>query len=236
MRKFKSINLFFVILFLSINFSFAQTSINQLDANGQRDGVWRKYYSNKRIRYQGEFNHGKEIGVFKYFSAASSDHPVVIKKYNPNNSLADVSFYGDTGLLESKGKMNGKNREGKWLFYHEDGKTVMSEENYTNGKLDGEYKTFYKSGKSTEVAYYKDGLLDSVYKKYSIKGHLYQHFTYKAGKLNGKVVYYSRKTGTLTTKGAFKNNVRVGIWENYVDGELISTEQPNKKKERKKKI
>jgi len=236
MRKFKSSIIFFVIVFLSINFSFAQTAINQLDANGERDGVWRKYYSNKRIRYQGKFNHGKEVGVFKYFSAASSDHPVVIKEYNPTNSLAVVSFYSETGFLESKGKMNGKNREGKWLFYHEDGKTVMSEENYINGKLDGEYKTFYKSGKSTEVAFYKNGLLDSVYKKYSIKGHLYQHFTYKAGKLNGKVVYYSRKTGALTTKGAFKNNVRVGTWENYVDGELISTEQPNKKKERKKKI
>ena len=236
MRKFESSIIYLVIVFLSINFSFAQTAINQLDANGERDGVWRKYYSNKRIRYQGKFNHGKEIGVFKYFSAASSDHPVVIKEYNPTNSLADVSFYSETGFLESKGKMNGKNREGKWLFYHEDGKTVMSEENYINGKLDGEYKTFYKSGKSTEVAHYKDGLLDSVYKKYSIKGHLYQHFTYKAGKLNGKVVYYSRKTGALTTRGAFKNNVRVGTWENYVGGELISTEQSNKKKERKKKI
>ena len=236
MRKFKSSIVFFVIAFLSINFSFAQTSINQLDANGERDGVWRKYYSNKRIRYQGKFNHGKEVGVFKYFSAASSDHPVVIKEYNPNNSLAEVSFYSETGLLESKGKMNGKNREGNWLFYHEDGKTVMSEENYINGKLDGEYKTYFKSGKSTEIAYYKDGLLDSVYKKYSIKGHLYQHFTYKAGKLNGKAVYYSRKTGALTTKGSFKNDVRTGTWENYVDGELISTEQPNKKKERKKKI
>lgn len=235
MRKFKASIIFFTIVFLSISFSFAQSAINQLDTNGERDGVWRKYYNNKRIRYQGEFNHGKEVGVFKYFSAANSDHPVVIKKYNPNNSIAEVSFYTLSGFLESKGNMKGKNRVGKWFFYHEDGKTVMSEENYTNGKLDGEYKTFYKTGKSTEVAYYRDGLLDSVYKKYSIKGHLYQHFTYKAGKLNGKVVYYSRKTGSLTTKGAFKDDVRVGIWENYVDGELISTEQPNKKKERIKK-
>ncbi len=235
MRKFKSIFILFSIAIISIHFSYAQSEINRLDADGKRDGVWRKYYSNKRIRYQGKFNHGKEVGVFKYYSAANSDHPVVIKKYNPDNSLAEVSFYSVNGLLESKGKMLGKNRVGKWLFYHEDGKILMSEENYANGKLDGEYKTFYKTGKSTEVAYYSNGLLDSVYKKYSIKGHLYQHFTYKGGELHGKAVYYSRKTGALTTKGAFKNNVRVGTWENYVDGELISTEQPNKKKERIKK-
>ena len=131
--------------------------------------------------------------------------------------------------------MNGKNRIGKWLFYHEDGKTVMSEENYANGKLDGAYKTYYKTGKPTEIAYYKDGLIDSVYRKYSIKGHLYQHFSYQAGKLHGKAVYYNRKTGQLTTKGQFSNDVRTGTWENYVDGELVSTELPNLKKERIKK-
>lgn len=230
MGKLRTILLLFSMVFLSAHFSFAQIKINQYDTEGNRNGIWKKYYKNKRLRYQGKFSHGKEIGVFKYFSAAKSDHPIAIKKYNPENSIAEVSFYNENGIIESKGKMDGKKRVGKWLFYHEDGKTVMSEENYVNGKLDGEYKTFYKSGKATEVAYYKNGLLDSVYKKYSIKGHLYQHFTYKLGKLNGKAVYYSRKTGALTTKGTFKNDLRVGTWENYVDGELISTEQPNKKK------
>ena len=233
MRNIKSSFIFLVVILLSFNYSVAQSTINQTDQNGKRHGVWRKYYHNKRIRYQGEFNHGKEIGTFKFYSAANPDFPVVIKKYHPNSSIADVTFYTVDGVLESKGKMDGKKRIGTWTFYHTDGKTIMSVENYTDGKLDGEYKTYYKSGKPTEVAYYKNGLLDSVYKKYSIKGHLYQHFTYKNGKLNGKAVYYSRKTGALTTKGLFKNDVRVGTWENYVDGELISTEQPALKRKKK---
>ena len=235
MKKLKSTFLLFMIAVLSFHFSFAQTDVNQFDANGERHGVWKKFYTNKRIRYQGRFDHGKEVGTFKYYSAASSEHPVVIKKFSAGSNIADVSFYSEDGFLQSKGKMDGKKRVGKWIFFHEDGKTIMSEENYNNGKLDGEYKTYYKSGKPTEIAYYKNGLLDSVYKKYSIKGHLYQHFSYKGGKLNGKAVYYNRKTGQLTTKGLFKEDVRVGTWENYVDGELISTEQPNKKRKRIKK-
>ncbi|MCB0472451.1 MAG: toxin-antitoxin system YwqK family antitoxin [Flavobacteriaceae bacterium] len=215
---------------------FAQESTNQLDANGKRQGVWKKYYQNGRVRYTGAFKHGKEVGTFKYYSAASSDHPIAVKIFNPDNTIADVTFYTEEGILQSKGKMDGKNRVGKWLYFHEDGKTVMAEENYVDGKLDGDYKTFYLSGKPTEIAYYKDGLLDSTYRKYSIKGHLYQHLTYKNGKLNGKAVYYNRKTGILTTKGQFKDDVRVGTWENYAeDGELISTEQPNAKKERPNK-
>lgn len=232
MKNLRSLFVLSLTIILGITFSFGQTKINQFDKDGKRHGVWRKYYNNDRIRYQGQFDHGKEIETFKYFSAANSDHPVVIKEFNPDNSVAKVSFFAENGSLISKGKMEGKNRVGKWLFFHEDGKTVMSEENYVNGKLHGEYKTYYQSGKPTEIAYYKNGFLDSIYRKYSIKGHLYQHFSYKSGKLNGKAVYYNRKTGSLTTKGLFNNDVRVGTWENYVDGELISTEQPALKKDK----
>jgi antitoxin component YwqK of YwqJK toxin-antitoxin module len=234
MVKFKLVLVFAVLTLISCQNILAQSSINQLDKNGKRHGAWKKFYNNQRIRYQGEFNHGKEIGIFKYYSAASSDFPIVVKEYNAEDSIANVFFYTETGLLLSKGKMLGKRRVGKWLFYHEDGKSVMSVENYKDGKLEGEFKTFYKTGKPTEIAYYKDGLLDSVYKKYSIKGFLYQHFSYKNGKMNGKAVYYNRKTGVLTTKGLFKNDVRVGTWENYIDGELVSTEQPALKKEKSK--
>lgn len=213
--------------------SFAQ--INEFDANGKRHGVWKKYYKNKRIRYSGTFQNGKEIGTFKFYSAANSEFPSVVKVFNPTNNTAEVTFYTVEGKLESKGLMNGKNREGKWLYYHEDGKTVMSEEMYKNGKLNGPYRTFYNSGKPTEVANYVDGLLDGNYKKYAIKGHIYQDFNYRAGKLNGPAIYYNRKSGEITTKGSFKDDVRVGTWENYADGELVSTEQPNKRKPPRKK-
>lgn len=220
----------FLLLFQMLLLS-GQTSTNQFDENGKRHGVWRKYYNNNRVRYTGTFDHGKEVGVFKFYSASNSENPVIIKKYN-DSDLADVRFYTPSGVLESEGKMRGKEREGKWLYYHEDGKSIMSEENYADGKLDGEYRTFYPSGEPTEIAYYKNGLLHGNYKKYSIKGFLYQDFNYSEGKLNGMAIYYSRKTGDLIKKGPFKDDQRVGTWENYVDGELVSTEQPALKPEK----
>ena len=133
-EKFRSFVAFCIITAISVNMAIAQNTINQVDTNGKNHGVWRKYYTNKRIRYQGHFDHGKEIGTFKFYSAASSDHPIVVKEFSSDSNMAKVSFYTETGYLLSKGKMNGKNREGKWLFFHEDGKTVMSEENYSKGK------------------------------------------------------------------------------------------------------
>lgn len=226
---------FIIILILSIPPLFqplyAQKGINQLDSDGKRDGVWKKYYTNNRVRYVGTFDHGKEVGTFKYYSASSSDFPIITKKYHENDNLAEVQFFTTAGVLESKGLMKAKDREGIWLFYHSDGKSVMSEENYKNGKLNGVYKTFYPNGEMTEITTYKNGLLDGNYKKYSIKGLLYNDFNYSKGKLNGMAVYYSRKTGDLIKKGPFKNDMRVGTWENYVDGELVSTEQPALKPE-----
>ncbi len=216
----------FLMVCLSSHLALAQNGINQVDSEGKRHGVWKKYYNNDRVRYVGRFEHGKEVGVFKFYSASNSDNPVIVKEFNDSNDVALVSFYTPSGALESKGKMRGKEREGKWLFYHPDGKSVMSEENYVNGKLEGVYKTFYPSGEPTEITYYKNGMLDGNYKKYSIKGFLFQDFNYSKGKLNGMATYYSRKTGDLIKKGPFKDDLRVGTWENYVDGELVSTEQP----------
>ena len=234
MMKFKKQLLLVGLAFIfGCNFSIAQS--NQVDDDGKRHGVWKKYYNNKRIRYTGNFEHGKEIGTFKFYSAATSEFPNVVKVFNESNDSAEVTFYTDNGTLESKGLMRGKNREGTWVYFHENGKTLMSEETYKNGQLNGSYKTFYDSGKPTEVANYVNGLLDGPYKKYAIKGHIYQDFNYRYGKLNGSAVYYNRKTGEVTTKGAFKDDVRVGTWENYADGELVSTEQPNKKKPPRKK-
>ena len=128
-----------IFLWVSIYSVGAQNGVNEFDDNGKRHGVWRKFYNNDRVRYVGKFDHGKEIGVFKYFSASNSDNPVIVKEYTGSDNLAHVSFYTPGGALESKGKMQGKERVGKWLFYHPDGKSVMSEENYVNGKLGGRH-------------------------------------------------------------------------------------------------
>ncbi|MGB5264007.1 MAG: toxin-antitoxin system YwqK family antitoxin, partial [Lutimonas sp.] len=158
---------FLLIVFLIIHPVFSQGEVNQLNKNGEREGVWEKYYDNNRLRYRGTFKNGREVGTFKYYSAASSDHPVIIKEFDANSDLADVKFYTEAGVLESEGQMKGKDRVGKWIFYHTDGKSVMSEENYVNGKLDGTYKTYFQDGSPTEIANYKNGLLDGNYKKYA---------------------------------------------------------------------
>lgn len=208
------------VLFLSSQFISSQ-NINQLDTNDKRHGIWKKEFKNGRIRYQGEFNHGKEIGTFKYYSATSSDFPIIIKEYNSTNNIANTRFFAAKGILMSEGKMELKKRIDKWTYYHKDGKTIMQEENYSNGKLDGVYKTFYSDKKPTIITSYKNGELQGNYKRYSVKGFLYQDLSYENGKLQGEAIYYIRKTGVIDKKGNFNNDEKVGVWHYYdVDGEL----------------
>lgn len=216
-------NVIFTLLFiLSISIVVAQNH-NQFDTNKKRHGIWKKNYDNGNIRYRGEFNHGKEIGIFKYYSIATSKHPIIIKEFSTSNNTATVKFYTKSGKLESKGTMDGKSRIGKWLYYHKDGKTVMQEESYLNNKLEGSYKTFFPNKKPTILANYKNGKLEGTYKRYSINNVLYQDLLYKDGKLEGEVTYYDRLTGEITEKGPYKNDLRVGTWSLYIDGEFSHT-------------
>jgi len=213
----------------------AQEKTNQFDAKGARHGVWIKYYElNHQLRYTGQFNHGKEIGIFKYYDINNDKIPIVIRKFNNTNDIAEVSFYSLNGTLESTGKMQGKNRIDKWLFYHKDGKTVMSEEFYKNGKKDGEAKLYYSNGKLTEVAHYLDGKLNGNYKRYSIFNFLYQDLTYKNDELEGLAIYYEPKNGQILSKGSYKENKRAGVWEHYENGVLVSTDEPALKPEKNK--
>lgn len=213
-----------LILFCGCFNVSSQEDFNRVNANGERIGVWKKYHNNGRMRYRGQFKNGKEVGVFKYYSIVSSDHPIAIKTFSEGSNIAQVEFYTEKGVLKSNGKMNGKNRIEKWYYYFEDGLAVMSEENYKNGKLDGASKTYYRTGKVTEEMNYKNGILHGNLKRYADNGILIDDVTYVEGKLNGKAKYYDLE-GNLIYTGDYENDERVGKWEFYLEGELADPNQ-----------
>lgn len=207
---------FLISLFLGINV-YAQ-KVNQLDANGKRTGTWKKEYENGNIRYVGQFKNGKEIGTFKFYDITSSSQPTIIKEFSDLDGTALVKFYTLDGKIKSRGKMRGRNRIGKWLYYFPTGK-VISEENYKEGKLDGVLKTYYENGKLTEETYYLNGLKHGASKVYTEEGILLEDVQYVEGKLHGEAKYYDLK-GQLKEKGRYNKGKREGKWEFYMDGQL----------------
>lgn len=213
-----------LLIFLFTIGSFAQENINQENVKGDRIGVWKKYYQNQRIRYQGQFENGKEVGVFKYYSAASSEFPIVIKTFNENSSEALVQYFTLKGLPESEGKINGKKRIGEWTYYHKDGTTQMLEENYIDGVLNGVFKIFYEDGKLTKLVHFKDGKLHGNSKKYSPKSILIEDVNYVNGELHGHASFYE-DNGNLKQKGLYEEDLKVGVWEFFEDGKLSESKE-----------
>ena len=58
----------YILLGLLISLSVFSQDFNKLDENGKKNGLWKGIYEeSKRPRYEGTFEHGKEIGMFKFF-------------------------------------------------------------------------------------------------------------------------------------------------------------------------
>ena len=104
--------LFFVFfgIISAFNFAIAQ-EINQMDENGERHGIWQKKFpGTDQLRYEGEFDHGKEIGTFKFYCEDCGSQPMVIKVFNRKDDIADVKYFTKKGKLVSEGAMQSKKK------------------------------------------------------------------------------------------------------------------------------
>lgn len=220
MKKLLYNSLFIFLTVLVSGTAIAQEKINQLDAQGRRTGVWKKYYDNKNIRYEGQFVAGKEIGVFNYYGALDSKQPMIVKIFSGVDDIAQVKYFYEDGKLQSEGSMKGTNRNGKWIYYNTDGKTIVSEENYENGLLNGTSVTYFSEGKKAQTATYKNGELHGNLLRYSSEGILLDDLQYENGKLHGPAKYYD-VAGKLLRKGDYENDLKVGNWEYFENGKPI---------------
>lgn len=202
----------------------SQEELNAYDAQDKRHGVWKKYYPNsKQLRYTGEFEHGKEVGTFKFYCQDCGDQPDLVKEFEANSDRAFLSYYSK-GQLISKGEMRGKEKAGTWIYYHKDGQTPMTEENYTDNYLQGLKITYYANGNKTEVVNYSQGKREGESSYYSPAGVKIKHFTYKNDMLHGAVKYFDAK-GQLLVSGNYKEDAKHGLWQYFEAGKLVKEER-----------
>ena len=84
--------LFFAAFFFFVLGIFSQ-KINQFDSENRRTGIWKKFYPNQEIRYEGQFKNGKEIGIFKFYEFSNSKHPSIIKNFIEKTDSVKVHFF-----------------------------------------------------------------------------------------------------------------------------------------------
>ncbi len=216
---------FMLILTICFNYSNAQNAVNQFDENGKRHGIWKKYFDQTdQPRYEGRFEHGKEVDTFKFYKLNKKKSVLsAIKVFNPNDDIATVTFLSSKGKVISQGTMNGKLYSGKWTYYHNKSDNVMTQEFYNNkGQLEGERKVFYENGQLAEITNYIANALDGVSKSYTEEGLLISDVIYKNDELHGYCKFYGPKE-QLMSEGEYVDGKKYGVWKYYENGKLKQT-------------
>ncbi|MCB4809408.1 toxin-antitoxin system YwqK family antitoxin [Tamlana sp. 62-3] len=228
---------FVLILVFFINFLGFSQSINQLDPNGKRHGVYKKYYGDTKVlRYEGAFFHGKESGLFKFYKKIDGKAVLsATKQFNHDNNIAEVKFLASSGKVISEGQMDGKKYIGTWKYYQKNSDALLTLENYNkNGELHGERLVYYPNEIIAEKKQYVNGKLHGLANWFTDSKILLKSINYENDMFNGEAKYYNN-SGGLISEGFYKNDKKVGIWKFYKNGNLVEEKDMSAKPKRIKK-
>lgn len=210
-----------LILLATSTISIAQE--NQFDKDGKRHGLWKgNYEKSNNLRYEGTFEHGKEVGLFKFYADAKNKQLMATRDFSKGDGSCYTVFYNGKFKV-SEGDLVNKQPEGLWKYYHYRSDKIMNLENYKRGKLDGEKNVYYTNGQLAEKSYYKNNLLEGKYIKYAENGKPIEESNFKNGELHGTAIFYDGE-GNMLIKGQYKKNKKSGTWETYENGKLIKKE------------
>jgi antitoxin component YwqK of YwqJK toxin-antitoxin module len=213
-----------VLIFLNVFCVCAQNDFNKLDEKGNKHGLWKGIYEDtKNPKYEGTFEHGKEIGVFTFFDNTRTKTIVATREFSPKTNEAYTIFYDQSKNKVSEGKVVNKLFEGRWHYYHKASKAIMTIENYTNGKLEGLRSVFYLNGKIAEEINYKNNLKDGICKRYTETGIVIEESAYKNNEYNG-VATFKDSEGNRVSNGNFVNGKKAGVWQFFEKGKLLQEE------------
>jgi antitoxin component YwqK of YwqJK toxin-antitoxin module len=203
----------YIFLFLLQTVVLFAQDFNKLDENGKKHGLWKGFYEeSKRPRYEGTFDHGKEVGTFKFFDDTKAGTVIATRDFNSKDNSCYTIFYNQKSNKVSEGKVVNKLFEGEWKYYHEDSPAIMTLEFYVNGKLNGVRKVFYKSGKIAEETTYKNGIKEGPYKSYTENGIIIEESNYKNDQYEGMTIFRTTDN-KIAAQGIYKNGKKVGKWK-----------------------
>lgn len=217
----KKIKFCFFTVFCFALFSqtlLSQSDFNKLDSQGKKHGPYKGFYEeSKRPRYEGTFEHGKEIGLFNFYDDTKAKSIIATREFDAKDNSAYTTFFDQAKNKVSEGKVVNKLFEGQWKYYHQASQTVMTIENYKSGKLEGVRSVFYPSGKIAEETSYKNNFKDGVYKKYSEDGIVLEESVFKNNEYSGLAIF-KNPDGSVVSKGQFVNGKKAGIWQFFEKG------------------
>jgi uncharacterized protein len=200
--------------------------INQLDADGQRQGKWKEFTADMKVKAEGYYVDGRKQGVFKEYDGQGNLR--TINKYDRDS--IDVNALA-TQVLEIRNT------------YHPNGEiATIGSYNKAGGK-EGLFRAFSEEGKLERSAIYSNdrvlaegpvderGALTGMWKENYASGEKRAEGEYKEGKREGEWTYFYRE-GQVEQKGKYNYGLAQNQWVwFYPNGERRREENYRKGKE-----
>lgn len=126
----------------------------------RREGVWKKYHPNGKLRSEIHFVSGRPNGHYTtYYSNGMTEEKGTweegknigeFKRFHHTGKLQQHFFFSETGK-----------RNGTQYYFHENGNPALIVD-ITNGKESGQYKRFAEDGKLIEDKLFEDGKVKEI--------------------------------------------------------------------------
>lgn len=118
-------------------------TINIVDKDSLRQGVWREFYSGNKLKSEVVFKNNRKQGLeISWYPSGCVRQELY---YNNGQLDGPVTYYSRNCKKELTENFKNGVKEGLEIAYHGNGR-IKSEGNFKKGNLDGVYKVYNKSG------------------------------------------------------------------------------------------
>ncbi|MBO4308094.1 MAG: hypothetical protein J5848_07280 [Bacteroidales bacterium] len=209
-----------IIVLTLLCLGFYCNAQNKIDNQGRRQGHWIKTDRDGSRIFEGDFQDGKEIGVFKYYYP---DGTLKIRNtFTIPGRYCSHEAFDEKGRLIATGFFNQKNRDSVWHFYNEEGRVVKIA-SYRMGIKQGTHIVFTATGDTAEISTWNDNKRHGRWwKRIGERGWICGH--YENGLMQGRLVEYD-DNGRLCREGFYKDGQKDGIYRYYEEGIMTVDEK-----------
>jgi len=195
---------------------------NTVDANGKKQGAWKKLDDQGTVIYVGQFKDDKPYGIFTYFDTEGLK--MTEMNFLDGGPVSYAKMFYIDGKLQAEGKYVNQKKDSTWNFYNMDG-LFLSTETWVMGKKEGKAIVYHPGTKQpASITNFKNNLEEGPYVEYYLDGQKKMEATYVAGNMEGTATWYFAD-GRINIIGAYQHAVKHGKWTYYnSDGTVKGTE------------
>ena len=219
-------------------------SINRLNAENQKQGIWKTLHPNNNINIEITYKNGLKNGYYKEYD--TSGNLILLEKYENDTLVKDApelaqidihtEYYSNGNIKFKVGYKNGK-PEGIMRVYDSASgkvtKSIIFKEGRQTGSgiiddrgfIQGSWSDVYPDGTPKDKGKYVNGRRSGRWIFYDPLGKVMQEGDYKNGKEDGEWQWYF-PDGSVRLRQNYENGLLNGLSEEYSDsGKIVARGQ-----------